>query len=139
LGYFKLKIIIPATVTKSGDPGFALLNSQAYTMLKQMERERDKNCDWVFPSKTSESGHLTSIRRTFRRICKNAGVRNFTTHDMRRAYASTLINANVPLEQIKELLNHKDIRTTLVYARLNTASLQNANEIAGKALEKHMG
>jgi integrase len=125
-------------VTKNGEAGFALLNSHTYELLKKMEQERDKSVDWIFPSKTSASGHLTEIRRTFKRICENAGVTNFKIHDMRRAYASTLINADIPLNQVKELLNHKDIRTTLVYARLNTASLQNANETAGKEMEKYM-
>jgi site-specific recombinase XerD len=115
-----------------------MLNSQACTVLKEMEEMRNKNIDWIFPSKQSKSGHLMDIRRTFKTICTKAGIVGLTIHGMRRAYASTLINANVPLVQIKELLNHKDIRTTMVYAKLSTTSLQNANETAGKEFEKFM-
>jgi len=125
--------------TKNGEPGFAMLNSHAYTLLKQMEQDHNKNCDWIFPSKHSKSGRLTDIRRTFKTIITRAGIEGgFTIHGLRRQYATALINSDIPLNQVRELLNHKDIRTTLVYARLNTTSLQNANDTAGKEMEKYM-
>ena len=35
----------------------------------------------------------------------------------RRTMATTALNKGVPLEQVKELLGHSDISTTLIYAQ----------------------
>jgi integrase len=131
----KRQIYIP--MTKSGKPGFALLNDQAFELLNQMKKERNKASDFVFPSK-SKTGHLLDIRRTFQTIKSMARIEDFTIHSMRKVYASILINQNIPVAQIRDLLGHADIRTTMIYAHLNTKSLQDANEAAGKELEKFM-
>lgn len=122
---------------KADRPHMAVLNSQAYEVLKQMEQERDKSNDWVFPS-DSAKGHLLDIRRTFKSIIDKAGISNLTIHDMRRSFASILINKGVPLTEIRDLLNHADIRTTQVYAHLNTTTLNSASEKAAKELEQFM-
>jgi len=127
------QVYIP--MTKSGKPGFALLNDQAFEILNQMKKERNKTIDFVFPSK-SKSGHLLDIRRTFQTIKNMAKIEGFTIHSMRKVYASILLNQNIPVAQIRDLLGHADIRTTMIYAHLDTKSLQNANDTAGKELEK---
>ncbi len=123
--------------TKSGKPHMAVLNTQAYEVLRCMEEERDICIDWVFPS-DSALGHLLDIRRTFKSILASAGIKNLRIHDMRRSFASILINRGVPIYEVRDLLNHADIRTTQVYARLNTTTLQNASEKAAQELEKFM-
>ena len=105
--------------------------------LKQMEQVRDKSKDWVFP-RNSTKDHLLDIRRTFKAIIDKAGISNLTIHDMHRSFASILINKGIPLTLSTNLLNPADIRTMQVYARLNTTSLVNASEAAGKDLEKFM-
>lgn len=131
----KRQVYIP--MTKSGKPGFALLNDQAFEVLNQMKKERNKAIDFVFPS-TSKSGHLLDIRRTFQTIKSMAKIENFTIHSMRKVYASILLNQNIPIVQIRDLLGHADIRTTMIYAHLDTKSLQNANNTAGEELQRFM-
>lgn len=47
-------------------------------------------------------------------------------HDGRHTYAVRLRQAGVPLEDIKELLGHKDISTTQIYAQVSTEVIERA-------------
>ena len=123
--------------TKSGRPRFVAINSQALQLLTEMSKERREGCDWVFPS-TSHLGHLMEVRRTFETITKKAGITGLKLHDLRRSYASILVNAGVSIYEIRDLLGHSDVRTTQVYAHLDTSTLQNATETAASELEKAM-
>lgn len=121
--------------TKSGVPRYAPLNSQAMGILKVMLENRKSENDWVFPS-NSKAGHLLDVRRTFKSIMDRAELSNLRIHDLRRSFASLLINAGVPIYEVRDLLGHADIRTTQIYAHLGTSTLQAASEEAAKELEK---
>lgn len=56
-------------------------------------------------------------QRYLKQAAEQAGVGHVRLHDMRHTYASWLIQDGVPLEIVKELLGHADIRTTLRYAK----------------------
>ena len=47
--------------------------------------------------------------------CKMANVPNFRFHDTRHTFASRSIKNNVPVPVLQEILNHKNIRTTMRY------------------------
>ena len=64
----------------------------------------------------------------------NAGLRNVRLHDLRHTFASTLVNAGVPLHNIQLLLGHHNISVTQRYAHLSKDSLMSSAEIAGSLL-----
>ena len=123
------------TMTKCGEPRFVPLNSQAFDLLTRLQRERGANGGYVFPGK-GLTGHLTEVRKTFNAICKAAKISDLHCHDLRRAYASLLVNAEVPLSEIQGLLGHKNIATTQIYAKINQNSLRRATETAVTELQK---
>jgi len=43
-------------------------------------------------------------------------VKDFHFHDLRHTFASNLVMNGVSLYEIKELLGHKDIKMTMIYA-----------------------
>lgn len=47
-------------------------------------------------------------------------------HSLRHTFASWLVQRNVPIQQVKELLRHSDIKTTLIYAHLKPDNLRDA-------------
>ncbi|MFH1595548.1 MAG: PocR ligand-binding domain-containing protein [Pseudomonadota bacterium] len=49
-------------------------------------------------------------------------------HDLRHTYASYLLMSGVQLKYVKELLGHKDIKATQIYAHLDRAHLDEALE-----------
>jgi site-specific recombinase XerD len=73
-----------------------------------------------------------SFRTTFERAVRQAGIQDFTFHDLRHTFASRLVMAGVDLPTVQKLLGHKEITMTLRYAHLSNDHMQ----AAVKKLEK---
>ena len=56
-----------------------------------------------------------AIERQIRELGAKCGVKAHP-HKFRRTFATNLVNKGVPIEQIKELMGHANIDTTLIYA-----------------------
>jgi integrase len=67
-----------------------------------------------------------SYRNAFERAVSQAGIQNFTFHDLRHTFASRLVMAGVDLATVKELMGHKHIAMTLRYAHLSSDHKQAA-------------
>ena len=50
--------------------------------------------------------------------CEASGVAHFSMHDLRRAWASHMLDAGVKLERISQWLGHADVVTTMRYLRI---------------------
>ena len=49
-----------------------------------MDAERHPGQKWLFPSKDSASGHLTTIKTFWRLLCRRAGLEGIRPYDLRR-------------------------------------------------------
>lgn len=58
---------------------------------------------------------MNAIERSIRALGKSCGVKAHP-HKFRRTFATNLLNKDVPIEQIKELLGHANLDTTMIYA-----------------------
>lgn len=72
------------------------------------------------------------------RVCTSAKITDLNFHDLRREFASRLLESGVvPLHETSEWLGHADIQTTSIYLRTKRASLMQAVErlerVAGRA------
>jgi len=94
----------------------------AGSVLELLKRRREKiKDDRVFPHSERE------FRRAFKRALEKAGLpRTIRIHDLRHTFASWLAMKGVPLQQIKDLLGHSQITTTLRYSHLNPEVLRKA-------------
>ena len=60
-----------------------------------------------------------ATNRILKRIAITAQIKkNLTFHVARHTFATISINLNIPLEVIRELMGHRDIKTTLIYAKI---------------------
>jgi len=59
-----------------------------------------------------------------RKLGTRAGIRKLTPHQLRHARATDQRRRGVALEDIQEFLGHKNIQTTLIYARLMPTELK---------------
>lgn len=109
--------------TKNGEPRKVLLNDLAMELLEKMKAHRIEGNPFVFPC-PGGAGHIVDPRRVFEQALKMAKIADFHIHDLRHTYASILVNAGVPLYNVKELLGHKDITVTQRYSHLADASLR---------------
>jgi site-specific recombinase XerD len=67
---------------------------------------------------------LQNSRHWFGKVIAEAGIRDFTWHDLRHTFASRLVMAGVGITAVKELMGHKSIKATMRYAHLAPTFLQ---------------
>ena len=82
---------------------------QAYLM------ERKTISDGLFMTKFGEPIMPGGIRDMMRNLGKRAGVDNVHPHRFRRTFATGLANRGMDIQEIKKLLGHSDINTTMKY------------------------
>lgn len=93
------------------------LSNEAFEILKSW-RKRSSGEGLVFPSpKTGKQ--LDNIQSAWENLLSAAGIKDFRFHDLRHSFASRLVVAGVPINTVRELMDHSDIRMTLVYAHLS--------------------
>ncbi|MBO5341962.1 MAG: site-specific integrase [Lachnospiraceae bacterium] len=64
--------------------------------------------------------HSRSFDSRLRRICRKCNIPSYSTHDIRRTYASHGLESGAPLSFIQHQLRHTDSKTTLGYACYST-------------------
>ena len=132
---------------KNREPQVVPLMPEAVRVLAARMKKRGDN-EFVFPSR-SKSGHIRDVKRGWKRLKKEAKLENLTVHDLRRTLGSVMATSGVSLPVIGKVLGHKSMRSTEIYARLQTSAARDAMTLAvakfpkmgklPKLLEAHNG
>jgi site-specific recombinase XerD len=64
------------------------------------------------------------VRDVVKRACAQAGLPDVGPHRMRHALATELLASGVALSDISQVLRHRDLATTAIYAKVDFASLR---------------
>ena len=97
--------------------------------------EQAKQEKWLFPSRTSDSGHLT--RQRFAQLLKDLAHAakidsdRVSPHVLRHAFATHLLSNGADLRSVQKMLGHADIATTQIYTQIIGENLKKTVE------EKH--
>jgi len=117
-------IMIPET--KNSDPIGIPLTKTAQKTLKDLQAVRYLHSPYVFCDNDGKPHSKNRVSVAFKRACKRGNVDNFRFHDLRHDFASMLVQSGVPIQVVKELLGHKDLRMTMRYAHLAPENLRSA-------------
>lgn len=119
--------------TKNGTSQVIPLTPLAQSLLKR--RKANAQSDWVLPSKRSPSGHLTKPEKAWKELITRAELgKHLTVHDLRRSLGSWEAITGANISVIAKTLNHKDLNSTQIYARLNVDDQRKAMDKAISAL-----
>ena len=85
---------------------------------------------WLFPSESSESGHMVSIEKPFRRVVIAAGLdpKEVLRHTLRHTAITHLVQAGVELPTVQRISGHKTMQMVVRYSHQNGEHIQEAME-----------
>ena len=109
-------LTVRGEISKSGKTRHIPLNREAQGVLLQWRNQQAGN-GLVFPSPVN-GGAMVKIPKAVYRVFARAKLKDFRPYDLRHTFASKLVMAGADLNTVRELLGHRDISTTLIYAHL---------------------
>ena len=74
------------------------------------------------------------MHKPWKRITVRAGLERLRIHDLRRTAGSYMVQSGHSIYAVKDILRHKDIKTTEVYARLAAQQGKDTVDAYGEAL-----
>jgi len=101
---------------------------------RQDEMGAQFGADWksvgqVFTNESGDYHSRSLVNAKFQRLLTKNSIQGFTTHDLRHANASLLINAGIPAKMVADHLGHSNTKTTEnVYAHVFAASRAKVTE-----------
>lgn len=122
-------------ITKNGTSQNVPLVPAALDILTKRQSTSDKDKLWVFPG-SGRTGHLVEPKKAWLRVLERANIHDVRIHDLRRSMGSWQASTGANLSVIGKSLNHKNISTTAIYARLNLDPVREAMITATDAMFK---
>lgn len=100
--------------------------SQEFKLMLSTYAHEYKPQHWLFEGQDQVSQYSErSVQEVVKQAAQKAKInKRVTPHTLRHCYATHLVDAGTQLPYIKELLGHKDIKTTMIYTHITTASIE---------------
>ena len=91
------------------------LGEEALTILRAMEAVRDPGSLWLFPSRESKAGHLTTLKTFGRLVTRRTGLDGVKIHDLRRTFTSKFLTNGVDVRTVMGVTGHTRVQTLAKY------------------------
>ncbi|CAI8856406.1 integrase [Pseudomonas jessenii] len=119
-------ITIAGATAKTSETRHIPINKEALSTLEEWKKQVD-GIGYVFASQAG--GRMEDVKSAWLKLLERAKIGSFRWHDMRHDFASRLVMAGVPLNTVRDLLGHSDIKMTLRYAHMAPESKAAAVEL----------
>lgn len=119
-------LTVEGDTSKSGQTRHIPLNKEALAVLSNWRKAGERQ-GYVFPGQSG--ARLDNVKKSWAGVLALGKIKAFRWHDLRHTFASKLVMAGVPLNTVRELLGHADIKMTLRYAHLAPDSKAAAVEL----------
>lgn len=126
LGRNAVRVDQPAAIVKGkgGRERLIVITPAAQQAVADWQAQVPKESPWLFPS---GKGHLSrmALHRAVKAVAAEAGIdpARVSTHVLRHAFATHMLERGADLRALQELLGHADISTTERYTHVATAHL----------------
>lgn len=96
--------------------------------------QRRRHCEPMFVQWDRDSGPTmkrlgrVGVDRVLQAIADVAGIEHVTPHDLRRSFATDLLDNGADLLMVQQLMGHSDVKTTSIYDRRGEAGKRKAIE-----------
>jgi site-specific recombinase XerD len=80
--------------------------------------------DFIWLQKNGQPFSTEVMRRHIARIGVTVGIEHLYPHRLRHTCATRLLNMGMDIVQIQKLLGHEDLNTTMIYARVQDATVE---------------
>nr|WP_315438592.1 site-specific integrase [uncultured Pseudomonas sp.] len=121
-------ITVVGATAKTSETRHIPTNKEALSTLQEW-RKQGNGVGYVFAG--HEGGRMEDVKSAWLKLLERAEIQGFRWHDMRHDFASRLVMAGVPLNTVRDLLGHSDIKMTLRYAHLAPGTKAAAVELIG--------
>jgi integrase/recombinase XerD len=122
------KINLRGEITKGGKDAVAYLDETTEALLQQWVAVRAKYAarrPHLFTTLQGDAVDRRCVWAMIRRRARKAGIdRDVYPHMLRHTYATELLREGFDVREVQELLRHDDIRTTVIYTHLESATLR---------------
>lgn len=92
----------------------------------RQDRTRPEGCRQVFVRVRAPHGPLTpnAVQSVVTYACARAGIAPAGAHRLRHTAATAVLQAGASLEEVAQLLRHRDLTSTVIYAKVDQARLR---------------
>jgi integrase len=113
---------------KNGERDTLPVNDTAMTVLQARASVRTNHAAFVFINGANHPRNARNLLRAFYSAMRKAGITRFRFHDLRRSFATRLIQAGVDVYTVQKLGRWKTISMVLRYAHHQPESLRSGAE-----------
>ena len=118
--------------TKNGETRTVPLTSHVLNILTKHKQTRPHDSALLFPSRGGK--RPLEVRDAWEIARARAKIDNFRFHDLRHTAASYMAMSGASLKEIAEVLGHKRIQQTMIYAHLSEAHTRSVVERMNRAV-----
>lgn len=120
------------TYTPSSTKGGDVIARPVPPWLMAYLQERRKPFGWMVATRRGAVLSAFRLGSAVDAACKAVKIPRLTPHRLRATYATWLSEEGVPIQDIKEVLEQKDINTTAVYLGIDLSRVRAAQDRVGK-------
>lgn len=100
----------------------SFINAKCEVTLKEYLKAREDNNEYLFVSMRKPHNQLTksAIEKIIKELANSSAVtKHVTPHILRHTTATQAVNNGMAIEDVSKLLGHKNVTTTMVYAKVS--------------------
>jgi integrase/recombinase XerD len=105
-----------------------------------------RNPKWIFPALDHNNGkdaqfaenHVSDsgVQGVLRSTLKRLGFKKHVhPHVFRHAYATHLLEANIPIRHVQKILGHKTLKSTMIYLHVTTQAQEDSQERVSQVMQ----